>query len=101
MQMRHSFAASRTIVDDEAITALFQAQLAGDGGGFEEQMAERGLVGVRGFGDARNGFLGDDDDVRGRLRVDVAEGQHDLVFINNRRRDFAGDDFLKKGFAHA
>jgi hypothetical protein len=36
----------------------------------------------------------------GRLRIDVADGENQIVFINNRRRNLARDDFIEKRFAH-
>ncbi len=63
-------------------------------------MAESLMVGGGRFGDARDGFLGDDQDVRGGLRCDVLEREHEVVFIYDLGWDFARDDFFKKGFAH-
>ena len=50
--------------------------------------------------DARNRFLRKNQDMRGRLRVDVADGENQIVFVKNRCRNFARDDFFKKCFAH-
>ena len=49
-----------------------------------------------GFGDSSDGFLGNHQHVRGRLRVDVVEGKDEVVFVDDVGRDFAGDDFLEE-----
>jgi hypothetical protein len=54
-----------------------------------------------GFGDSRDRFLRNDQDMRWRLWLDVAKGEHQSVLVNNRGGNFAGDNFFKKGFAHA
>src|SRR5208282_371975 len=89
-----------TVVDHEAVTAFLQAQFVRNFGGLQQQVAEDLMVFRRGFGKARDGLLGNNQHVRRRLRFDVAEREHQIVFINNGRRNFAGDDFFKKRFAH-
>lgn len=100
MQVRHGFACVRAVVEDEAIATLVEAEFVGDFRGFEQQVAENLMVFRCGFGDAWDGFLWNDKHVRWRLRFDVAEREHEVVFIDNRGRNFAGGDFLEKGFAH-
>lgn len=97
VQVRHGFAAVRTVVDDEPVTAL-QIQLFSNFGSLEQEMAEQFVVVRRGFGDANHGFFRKDQNVRWRLRIDVAYGEDGIVFKNNLGRDFAGDDFFKQGF---
>lgn len=93
--MRHGFAAIVSVVDDEAKTAFIKTELGGDGGGFQQQMAEKFLIFRRRFGDARNGFFGNNQNVRGCLRMKVAKGKDSLVLINDRRRNFACGNFFK------
>ena len=100
MQVRHRFAGVRAVIDYEAEAILRQAQFPGNFGGFQQQMTELGLVFGLCFGDPRNGFLRDQEDMRGRLRGDVVESDDQVVLINNPGRDFTGDDFLKQGLAH-
>ena len=38
--------------------------------------------------------------MRGRLWFHIPKRNYEFVLVNNRGLDFAGDDFLKKGFAH-
>ena len=101
MQVRHGFAGVGTVVEDETVAAFFQAEFLRDFGGFEQQMAEGLMIFGAGFGEARTWFLGNDQNVRRRLRLDVAEGDDQVVFEDDVRRDFAGDDFFKQSFAHA
>ena len=100
MQVRHGFAAVCPVVEDETIAGLFEPQLLGDFSSLEQQMTERLMIVRRGFGDARDGFLGDDQDMRRCFGCDVVERDHEVVLINDLRRDFARDDFFKEGFAH-
>ena len=100
MQMRHGLATVSTVIEDETIAGLFESQLVSDLSGFEQQMAECLMIGCRRFSDARDGFLGDDENVRGRFGCDVFERDHEIVFINDLSRNFARDDFFKQGLAH-
>ena len=61
-------------------------------------MAEQRLIGGRGLDDARHGLLGENQGMRRGLRIDVADGEDEVIFVNDLRGDFAGDDFFKKGF---
>lgn len=101
MQMRHRFAAVRSIVDDEAITIFSKTNFFGDFAGFEEDVAQDfGVFGLC-FRDARKNFFGKNQNVRGRLRMNVADGHDQIVFINNCRRNFTRGNFFKEGLAHA
>ena len=100
MQVRHGFATVCPVVEDETIAGLFEAQFLRDFSSLEQQMTERLMIGGRGLGDARDGFLRNDQDVSRCFGRDVVERDHEVVFINDLRRDFARDDFFKQGFAH-
>src|SRR5450756_3225302 len=50
--------------------------------------------------DARDGFLGHDDDGRGRLRIDIAKRDHEIVLVHDPRRNLPRRDLFKKGLAH-
>ena len=100
MQMGHGFAGIGSVVEDEPEAALCQAKLPGDFGGFQHEMTEQGVIFRFGFGDAGDGPFGDDQHVLGGLRLDILKGDDLVVFVNDRSRDFAGDDLFKQGFAH-
>ena len=48
--------------------------------------------------DARHDPLGENQNVHRCLRIDVADGQHMVVFKHDFRWDFPCDDFFKEGF---
>lgn len=100
MEVRHGFAAVLAVIDDQTVAGFIQPKLGGDFGGFEQQMAENFFIVRLRFGDAWNGFLRDDDEVGGRLRIYVAEGEDGFVFKDNRGRNFSRGDFFKQSFAH-
>ena len=96
MQVGHRFASVRAVVDHEPIARVLQAELGGDFRGFQKQMSQHLMIDRISFGDARNDFLGHDQDVDRRVRVYVFESQHKVVFINNLRGDLPGRDLLKR-----
>ncbi len=64
------------------------------------QLAEQqGVVG-RGIEQVGERLFRDDQHMRRRLRGDVAEGQHLVVFIDDVGGNFAGDDLGENGFSH-
>lgn len=99
VQMRHGFASVRAVVDHQPVAA-FQIQFLRNLGGFEQQMAEQLVVVRRGLGDARHALFRENQNMHRRLRGDVADGEDQIVLINDVRRDFARGDFLEKGFVH-
>lgn len=97
--MRDGFAAVGTVVDHKA-EAFGEAQFLCQDAGGEQQVAERSLVGGRGFADARNEFFRDDEQVHGGLRLNVVEDDAEVVFVFDLRGDLAVDDALEDGFGH-
>ena len=100
MQMRHSFAGIRAVIEDEPKTVLREAELIRDFTGLEHEMAENLVILRRRFGNARDRFLRDQQHMRRGLWLDVAKGDDEIVLINDLRRDFTCDDFFKQGFVH-
>jgi len=100
MQMRHGFAGVRAVVEHEAEAAALQTQFLRHLARFQQQMTERGLVFHGGFGKARDGLLRNEEDMGGRLRVDVPERDDQVIFIDDLRWNLACDDFLEEGLAH-
>ena len=96
MEMRHRFASIATVVDHDAISVFLQSSLISNQGRFEQQMTQQGMVLGLGFRKAGDGFLRDNQEVRRRLRSDIAKCQHQIVFIKNLRRDLPGNNFLEK-----
>jgi len=100
MQVRDGFARIGAVVEHETIAPLLQTEFFGDLSSPQQELAQRDFVFRRRAGDVRNRLFGNDQNVRGRLRLDVAKGKHKFVLIDYRGWNFARDDLLKQGFAH-
>lgn len=101
MQVWDGLSGIGPVVEYEPIARLFQPKFVRHFRGFEHEMTKHFVVFTGGFGDARNGLFGNDQYVCGGLRLNVAKGEHEVVFVNNLGRDFARADFLKKRSAHS
>src|SRR5579862_10064759 len=94
VQVRHGLPRLFAAIDDQPV-AVRELELGGQLDGDQVQVAEQLAVGL---GDAvvrGNHFLGDDQDVDGRLRIDVVEGEAHIVFVGDLRVDLAIDDLEK------
>ena len=101
MQMRHGFASVRPIVEDQSEPGFGDPELASHLSRFEQQVPEDLVILRFRFSDASNRLLRDNQHMLGRLGIDVAKGEDQIVFVHDCGRDLAGDDFFEKGFAHA
>ena len=97
MEVGDGFAGEGAVVDDEA-EAFGEAELFRHEVGDVEEVAKHGFIGGGGFGDARDGALGDDEEVDGRLGLDVVEDDTEVVFVFEVGGDLAVDDALEDGF---
>ena len=100
MQVGHGFAAVFAVIDHQAeafLAGVIETEVAGNFAGGEQQVAEQCLVFAAGFADAGDDFFWDDQDVGRCLRLNVAKREAVIVFVDDVRRDFAGDDFFEKG----
>lgn len=61
-------------------------------------MTEQTLILRLGGGDAREVFFRDDQHVDRGFRVNVVDGDAQIVFVGDLRGDFSIDDFLKERF---
>src|SRR5579872_546889 len=95
VQVVDGLSAFGTGADDEAVS-LAESLLAGDLGGFEHEVAEEGVILADGFGHRSEVFLRDDEDVGGRDRLNIVEGEHEVVFLHFFRRDAAGDELAEE-----
>ena len=93
--MGDALARVRAVVDDEA-EAVGELELFREEMGDEEKMAYYDLIRGGHLADPRDEFLRHDDQVNGRLRLDVVEDDAEFVLVLDLRRDFAVDDFLEK-----
>ncbi len=78
-------------VEDRAVS-LLDVALAGDLGGGEVAAADDFGVGGLGLFQSGKMFLGNNENVRGGLRVDVFEGEDVVVLVNFFGGDFAAED---------
>ena len=90
MQVEDGLSSAGADVEDGAIS-LFDVALAGDLRGDEVAAADDFGVGGLSFFQSRKMFLRNDEDVRGRLRFDVFEGEDVFVLVNSFGRNFAPD----------
>ena len=97
MEVGDGFAPVRAVVDHEAETGG-KVELLCDEVRDEEEVTEDGFIGGGRLGDARNQFLGDDQQVDGGLRLDVVEDDAKVVFMFDLGGDLAVDDALEEGF---
>ena len=82
-------------VEHQAV-AVGEVLGAGDFAGGVEELAEAGGIVLCGVGVRGEVVFGDDEDVCGRLGVDVWEGEGVLVLVEAGNGDFAGDDFAEE-----
>ena len=95
VQVGNGFTAILAVVDDQAIATVGNAFLAGDLGSNRQKVAQGGSVFDRGFPNTGNGLGGDHQDVGGCLRGDVAEGDAEVVTMDDIGRDLLVADLLK------
>ena len=93
MEMRNTLAAIRAIVDDETEPCVVEALLLGNLLRCVNQVTKKGFIGNRTFRDAGNFLFRDDQDMDGRLGLDVVESQAEIVFVGDPGGNFPGDDF--------
>ena len=94
VQVGDALGGIRAIVHDKAKSALeaeFLRELPCDG----EEMPDMGLIGGLEGLDPRYQFFGDDEQVDGGLRLDVVDGDAEIVLVLDPRRDLPVDDALK------
>ena len=83
MQMRHRFAPVWPVIDDQAVASLRQAGFFGHFTRFEQQVSKNLSLFGPGFGDSWQNFLRKNQKVRRRLRMDVADGHDQIIFVKN------------------
>jgi hypothetical protein len=82
-------------VDDDA-ESFGEVGLGGEFVGGEEHVSKEGFVRGGGVGEGADVFARDDEQVRGRLRRDVGEGDDAVVFIDALGGNFSGGDFAEE-----
>ena len=95
--MRDGFAGVLAIVHDEA-EAVGELKFPRHGASDKQQVAEHGLVVRLRIAYARDPFFWDDEQVHGRLRLDVVQDDAVFVLMFELCGNLAVDDFLKNCF---
>jgi hypothetical protein len=95
VEVGDGLAAVRAVVNHHAESALRETEAGGDLRGGEKEMAEDGLIPGFRLADAGDGFVGHNQDVKRRLRGNIAEGEAMLVAVNHIGGDLPVADFLK------
>ena len=90
MEVKDGLSGAGADVEDGAVS-LLDVALACDVGGGEVAAADDFGVGGLGLFQSGKMFFGNDENVRGGLRVDVFEGEDVVVLVNFFSRDFATD----------
>src|SRR4051794_27904759 len=90
--MGHTLPCVLTLVHDQPVSPLLDALAPGDLARDPQQAADYLLIPGRDGRDARNVLVGDDEDVRRRLRCDVAKRGDAILLVDDRRRDLAARD---------
>lgn len=100
MQMGNRLPAIPTVVDYEPIAIGLQPDESGNLRGLDQKMPKQTGVPDRCFGNARNRFSRDDQNVDWSLWMNVAKSHHQIVLIDNRGGDLFGGDPFEKGRVH-
>jgi len=97
VQMGDGFAAIGSVVHNESKTRGIDAFFAGYAGSGHKKVAEKGFVVVSGGSDPREGMFGNNQNVDRGLGFDVANGDAQVVLMNDLCGDLSGDNFLEEG----
>jgi hypothetical protein len=97
MEMRYGFSSVGSVVDDDA-EPVGKVLFPGDLTAGQQQFSQQSLVFRSGFSEPRNRLLGNDQEVYGRLGLDVVDRDAVVVLVSDRSRYLAIDDAGEKGF---
>src|SRR4051794_25956046 len=92
MDVEDRLAGGLAVVDDDAVAVVFEVQVAGDLRDAVEGQADYARLALIERVERGDVAARDDEDVRRRLRVDVVEGDGDVVLEHLLRGDLAGHD---------
>src|SRR3990172_3088974 len=100
MQVKDTLAGVGAGVDDDAKAAVGDSLLPRQARGDFEDMTDHGAVIGCEIENAGNMPARDDENMDGRLRIDVLEGNHRVILVNDISFDLALDDATEKTIAH-
>ena len=98
MEVRDGLSSVPAVVDDYPEPILGEAFLFRDDPNPGEEMAEEILVRRIGLPDTHDQFPGDEEEMHGGLRGDVAEAETEVILVDDIARDFTIGDLLEDGF---
>ena len=93
--MRDGFAAIGSVIDDNPKPGVIETVPMGQVGGGEEEVSEQGGLFRGGRTETGNERLGDDEGVKGSLRIDITDGDAAVILMKDVGGDLPGDDFFK------
>lgn len=96
MEVRHRLTAISAIVDHQSVAVVSQPHPSCDLRRLEQQMPKQSRVARLRLPDARNRPFRHHQDMRGRLRMNVPEGEDLIVLVNHVGWNLAGDEFLEQ-----
>lgn len=96
MQMEHRLPGILAVVDDQP-ERIANAELPRHLAGCKQQVAQQSLVFQIGIGQSGNFLLRHQQHMGRRLRVDIAEGEAMLVFVDDVGWNGTADDFAEQG----
>jgi hypothetical protein len=99
VQVRYGLTGMRPVVHDEP-KSFGELKFSRHDAGNDQEMTEDALILRFGFADAGNQFLRHDEQMHGRLWLDVVEDDAVLVLVFDPGGDFTVDDFLEDRFGH-
>lgn len=99
MKMRNGFASERAIVDHDAET-FGKVEFLRHRTCREKEMSKDGFIARGSLRQTRDQLFRHDQQVHGRLRLDVMKDDTLVVLVFDPGGDFAIDDFLENGFGH-
>ena len=100
MKMKHTLAAMRTGIDDEAVPGIGNPLLFCDRITGRHQTPEEPDIRILKFGHRGHMFSGNNERMRRRLGIDIVERDHHIVLIDKHRGNGPRDDFAKEALAH-
>ena len=92
MEVKNILAPMGPAVQDESVSCLVDPLFLSELGGHPDHAAKCWLVCVGHVGDSRNRFVGDYENVRGRLGLDISKRRHQIVLIDEIGGNFPADD---------
>ena len=88
-------------VEDRAEATVAMSMFGGNRGAAPDHLADEAVVFCRQLVEAGDVPARDHEDVHRRLWIDVLEGDHAVVLVDQRRRDLAAHDLAEKAVGHA